>query len=84
MRLSLCRDVHSFYETRLLLKEFNKTNIVLIPKCHNPTGIHQFRAISLCNFVYKFISQTIVNKLKSWMHSLILADQTAFVSNRTI
>lgn len=62
-----------------MLREMNRTNIVLIPKCRNPIGIHQFRPISLCNFVYKVISKTIVNRLKPWISSLIPKDQNTFV-----
>lgn len=71
---SLFHVVHRFYEMRFLLQEFNETNILLILKGHHPTGIHQYRPISLRNFIYKVISKTIVNRLKPWMHFLILED----------
>lgn len=61
----LCHVVHHFYETGFLLQEFNKTNLALIPKCHHPIGIHQFQPISPCNFIYKVILKTIVNRLKT-------------------
>lgn len=77
---SLYRVVRSFYKNGYLLKEINKTIIILIPKCRNPIGIHQFRPISLYNFAYKVISKTMVNRLKSWMYSLISNDQNAFIS----
>ena len=49
--------------SRYLLKELNKTLIVLIPKMANPNRASHYRPISLCNVVYKIIFKTIVNRL---------------------
>lgn len=35
------------------MKEWNHTNIALIPKLSNPVSIGDFRSISLCNVNYK-------------------------------
>lgn len=78
---SLCNTVRSFYENGFLLKELNRTSIILISRCHNPISIHQFFPISLCNFVYKVIFKTIVNRLKPWMHSLIPNGRSVFIPN---
>lgn len=81
---SLCRTIRSFYENGFLLKELNRTNIILISKYHNLIDIHQFCRISLCNFIYKVISKTVVNHLKPRMHSLIPNDHNAFIPSRAI
>lgn len=47
-----------------LVREFNHTLIVLIPKMKNPVEILNFRLISLCNVSYKIITKTIANRLK--------------------
>jgi hypothetical protein len=44
-----------------MLKEFNHTNIALIPKIDNPS----FRPIILTNFNYKVISNILSNRFKS-------------------
>lgn len=40
---------------------FNKTNIVLILKTKSPTMVYEFRAISLCNVIYKIASKVLAN-----------------------
>jgi hypothetical protein len=47
-----------------MLREFNHTNIALIPKVDNPLLVHHFRPISLTNFNYKIISKILSTKLK--------------------
>jgi hypothetical protein len=43
---------------------FNTTFIALIPKVDNPTSFEKFRPISLCNCIYKIISNVIARRLK--------------------
>ena len=64
--------------------ELNKTNISLIPKINNPKRMTDFRPISLCNVVYKFISKTLANHLKALLPHIILENQSAFTSDKLI
>ncbi|XP_074270959.1 uncharacterized protein LOC141594872 [Silene latifolia] len=67
-----------------VLKEFNKTFIVLIPKNDCPERVGDFRPISLCNVIMKVVTKCIANRLKGVMDDLVSPFQSAFVPNRSI
>jgi hypothetical protein len=47
------------------MKEFNISNVVLIPKVNNPTKIQDFRPISLCTIIYKIVTKVMASRLKN-------------------
>lgn len=55
--------IKAFSHRGHLRKELNNTHITLIPKKKNPTRVDDFRAISLCNVLHKFISKLLANRL---------------------
>lgn len=57
-------SVQSFFRGGFMLREFNQTNIALIPKVDNPSQVNHFRPISLTNLNYKIISNILSNKFK--------------------
>ena len=64
--------------------ELNKTNIVLIPKCSQPTTMKDLCPIALCNVACKIMAKVSANRLKETL-SLIISDaQSAFVPRRSI
>ncbi|KAL9690358.1 hypothetical protein QQ045_010756 [Rhodiola kirilowii] len=65
-------------------EEMNTTNIVLIPKVSNATGLEQFRPISLCNVIMKIITKSLVNRLQKCLDKVISLNQSAFVKGRII
>jgi hypothetical protein len=67
-----------------MLKEFNHTNIALIPKIDNPHLVHHFRPISLTNFNYKIISKILSNRLKPILNKIISPTHSAFLKGRSI
>ncbi|XP_074314339.1 uncharacterized protein LOC141649551 [Silene latifolia] len=71
-----------FLNSGVMLKEWNNTLIVLIPKTDKPECVSQYRPISLCNVVYRLASKCMANRLKLVIPSLISESQQAFVPDR--
>ncbi|GAA0182839.1 hypothetical protein LIER_30438 [Lithospermum erythrorhizon] len=63
-------------------KFFNSTTITLIPKVQNPVEMGDFRPISCCNSIYKFITFILVSRLKSTLNSVVGMHQTTYVPGR--
>ncbi|KAH1031969.1 hypothetical protein J1N35_044143 [Gossypium stocksii] len=57
------RCVQIFFQNGRMLREMNKTEVVLIPKVKGPELVTQFRPISLCNFCYKITARVMVNRI---------------------
>ena len=74
--------VQRFFTTGHLLKEWNRTLLILIPKINPPSEVNHLRPISLCNVLYKCITKCMVNRLKHLLPSLIDEFQTTFVPAR--
>jgi hypothetical protein len=81
---SVIASVQSFFRGGFLLKEFNHSNISLIPKIDNPSQVHHYRPISLINFNYKIISKILSNRFKPLLHKIISPTQSAFLKGRSI
>ena len=62
----------------------NATRIVLVPKVETLTTMDDFRHISCCNVMYKYISKVIVNRLKGIFSDVIRPAQIVFVPERQI
>lgn len=56
--------------------------LVLIPKVECPSKIREYRPISLCNVIYKLITEVIANMLKDVWSVLISSNQASFVPRR--
>ncbi|GLT56023.1 hypothetical protein SLA2020_290970 [Shorea laevis] len=80
----VCNAVRHFFNNGYMLKEMNRTQIVLVPKVRNPEVITQYRPISLCNFSYKIISKLLANRMKGYLDHLISPFQSAFIPGRSI
>ncbi|XP_056688714.1 uncharacterized protein [Spinacia oleracea] len=82
VRPSVCDAVRSFLTTGYLLKEWNHSLLVMIPKREMPEETGYLRPISLCNTVYKCASKCLVGRMKVVLPSLISPAQHAFISGR--
>jgi hypothetical protein len=84
VKASVVISVQSFFRGGFLLKEFNHTNIALLPKFDNPSLVNHFRPISLINFNYKIISKILSNRFKPLLHKIVFPAQYAFLKGRSI
>ena len=76
--------VKSWWRGNIDLSNINKTCLSLIPKGSEPHSVDNFRPISCCNIMYKIISKTMANKLKSLLNDAILVNQSTFIPKRLI
>ena len=63
--------VVSFFNSGCLLREINFTIIALVPEVPNPGSMHDYRAISCCNTIYKCISTIISARIKQCIPEII-------------
>ncbi|KAK3183580.1 hypothetical protein Dsin_030866 [Dipteronia sinensis] len=75
------RFLSEFYVEGSIVKDINKTFIVLIPKCGNPESMKDFRPISLVGSLYKVLSKVLAYRLRRVMDSIISETHMAFVKN---
>ena len=76
--------VLEFFQSGRLLKQWNTTNMVLIPKKTNASLPSDFRPISCLNTVYKVISKLLASRLKEILPLMISKAQSAFLPGRLL
>ncbi|XP_074359411.1 uncharacterized protein LOC141698585 [Apium graveolens] len=76
--------IRNFFEIGVLDDELKSTNIAVIPKKPNLERMTDIHPISLCNVVYKIISNVLSNRIKTIIDPLISESQSAFIPDRLI
>ena len=84
VKFDVINTVQAFFHSSSLFKPLNHTFINLVPKIAYPNEVTHFRPISLCNVVYKVMSELLVNRLKPIMDSLITPYQNASIQGKNI
>ncbi|KAL8125341.1 hypothetical protein AgCh_012871 [Apium graveolens] len=73
-----------FFSIGELMEGLNETNIVLIPKKKNPTGVGDLRPIALCNVLVKINTKVIANRMKALLDNVGSDNQSAFIPGRLL
>jgi len=76
--------VRDFFTSGRLLKEVNKTILVLVPKVPNASSVDEYRSIACCNTIYKLITKVLANRIASVLKDLVSPSQSAFIKGRWI
>lgn len=76
--------IHEFFDSGQLLKQWNATTLVLIPKTSNACTISEFRPISCLNTLYKVISKLLTSRLQGLLSAVIGHSQSAFLPGRSL
>lgn len=58
------KAIRDFFALGCMLKELNCTILALVSKCANPTFCKDFRPISCCSTIYKYITKILANRIK--------------------
>lgn len=80
----VCNAVRDLFTNGKLLQEINHTILALLPKVSTPSRVNDYRSISCCNVVYKYISKIITNRIKDGLDDVMSDNQPAFVPGRSI
>ncbi|CAL9248339.1 unnamed protein product, partial [Arabidopsis halleri] len=76
--------VLEFFRSDSLLRQWNATTLVLIPKSPNAARTTEFRPISCLNTVYKVISKLLASRLQNLLPQFISSSQSAFLPGRLL
>lgn len=76
--------VLEFFRSGRLLKQWNATTLVLIPKFPNAERMSDFRPISCLNTLYKVIAKLLASRLKWLLPQVISSSQSAFMPGRLL
>ncbi|XP_020256684.1 uncharacterized protein LOC109833427 [Asparagus officinalis] len=76
--------IEEFFKNGKMLGMVNSTSITLIPKIKCPVSPSDYRPISCCNCIYKFISKILANRIRPILGSIVNDAQSAFVKGRQI
>jgi len=74
----------SFFNSGRLIQELNHTFITLVPKSSDVVHLNDFRPVSCCNTLYKFIAKVLANRFQLVMDGLISENRCAFLKDRLL
>lgn len=76
--------VQEFFASGQILKQWNVTAIMLVPKSTEVDRVSGFRPISCCNAIYKVVSKILARRLEKVLPVMVSPSQSAFVKGRLL
>lgn len=78
------KAILEFFRSGRLLKQWNSTSLILIPKTSNADKTKDFRPISCVNTLYKVISRLLTNRIQEILFHVISPSRSAFIKGRLL
>lgn len=74
--------IHHFFKTKTLPNQLKHSLIALVPKVKHSNKLFDYRPISLCNMMYKFIAKVLANRIKGILPDIIHPTQSTFIKEK--
>ena len=73
-----------FFDTEVLVNQWNCSSLTLVPKVQNPSYVKDYRPIACCSVLYKIISKIITMRLADVVGDVVNDAQAGFVPGKHI
>ncbi|XP_028082885.1 uncharacterized protein LOC114284188 [Camellia sinensis] len=84
VKYDVLQFMREFHQNASLVRGLNSSFIALIPKSDSPSGLNEYRPISLIGSLYKILAKVLANRIKLVMPRIISDVQSAFLGGRHI
>lgn len=80
----VCEAIEEFFASSSMLRQWNATTLILVPKIPNTSTTSDFRPISCLNTIYKVVSKLLESRLLPVLMEIIPPHQSAFMPERLL
>lgn len=84
VKYDVLQFMRKFHRNASLVRGLNSSFVTLIPKSDNPSGLNEYRPVSLIGSLYKILAKVLANRIKQVMPKIISEIQFAFFGGRHV